>query len=106
MESIKIKTGKDEELIIQTVELEGLGKAKPAGAKKKELSLDEISKKFKGALSFIKDSGISLSDALKNMETSEAELKLSIGFSAEGNIVLVKSGATANLEITLKWKKK
>lgn len=106
MESIKIKTGQDEEILIQTVESESIGKAKSAGARKKELSLEDISKKFKGALSFIKDSGISLSEALKNMETSEAELKLSIGFSAEGNVVLVKTGATANLEITLKWRKK
>jgi len=35
---------------------------------------------------------------------SEVEMSLSLGFDASGNVWLLKGGAKANFELTLKWK--
>ncbi|CAA6824779.1 MAG: Unknown protein [uncultured Sulfurovum sp.] len=38
----------------------------------------------------------------KDMTISEAEVKLSLGFEAEGNLFIAKGKTTSNIEVTLK----
>lgn len=104
MEVLKVKLEGDEEILIEAIEANRIGVARPA-AGGQVVALDEIVNQFDRGLKLISKSGISLLKVLKEMETDEATLKISIGFSAEGNIILAKTTGDANFEVAFTWKK-
>lgn len=84
------------------------GEFKDVGLKKLGKKVEEFTKdicvKFFNIIPFI---GEGILDNLKSLEEkkrpSELTIDLSLGFNAEGNILVVKTGVNAEFKVQLKW---
>lgn len=73
----------------------------------KESAVEKVNASFDRVLSMLDPVMASFSRMFETSATqlAEAEIKIGVGFSAEGSIFVTKATAEANIEIALKFKK-
>jgi len=104
MNTISLSLPDGGEVYIDTVGVAAPGEAVAAGTPK-PIDIEEALHKLKTALGVIGKAGQSFCSSLKQMEAEEATLKMGLGFTAEGHILIAKAGAAVNFEVSFVWKK-
>lgn len=103
MQPVRVDLGDGAEVLIDPVEVQPSGAAVPAGVQQ-PLRMSEALERLQGAVDLIAKSGKSLARSLVEMETHEATLKVGVAFTAEGSVIISKTGASVNFELTFTWK--
>jgi hypothetical protein len=103
MELLTLENDDGEAILVDAVEVRSEGEAIAAGARA-PITVDDAVEKLKDAFGVIGKTGKSFLTTFREMKTDQATLKMGIGFTAEGKILIAKAGAAVNFEITLTWK--
>ena len=107
MNIIEFKT-EDNEILLIEVEAKKAGTYRGSNDKGDKDSLFKAEDKFEKALATLKTLATATMRAVRDIADSpdEYEVKVGLKFTAEANVILAKSSAEGNFEVTMKWKNK